>query len=127
MALSTVIFARLSTYPAVSAIVGTRVYPVGLPQNATFPAITYTIEQEQGSEGGGHIEQMGVRVSCWAVTYTAAEALSVAVKAALRGYSNKAATPALISMDDDNMFDVYYPETQLYGRVLEFSAWIIEI
>jgi len=36
------LFAYLSVYPGLNALVGTRIYPMLLPQQATFPAVTYT-------------------------------------------------------------------------------------
>ena len=43
MTIQSEIYSRLSGYAALTAIVGTRICPIRLPQNTSFPAVTFQI------------------------------------------------------------------------------------
>lgn len=58
MSLETEIFARISGYSGMAALVGTRIYPVQAPQNAVHPYVIFTVLSEidvtvaMGTDGG---------------------------------------------------------------------------
>lgn len=113
--------AALLAAPAVSALVGTRVYPMLLPQSPTLPAIVY----QRISSVPDHLlgEQSWrapcrVQLSLWASTYDAMRALTIAVEAALRGYSGAGIRLVrLLNMTDD-----YEPETKTYRMIADFRV-----
>jgi hypothetical protein len=81
------IFHKLANDHDVNAIVGTRIYPVDLPQGATIPAITYQLISDAPSSQP-HGEKSALpfpryQVNCWDVTDAGAIALKAAVKTAL--------------------------------------------
>lgn len=72
----------------VGDLVGTRVYPIGLPQEPTMPAVTYVVvdwpnlyAQQERSHGEPRLQLDG-----YAVTYGGARALGEAMRGDLEGF-----------------------------------------
>ncbi len=81
-----VIRALLIADPTVTGLVGTRIYPEVLPQNPTYPAITYdTITEDEDSHDIVRLDR--IQYSCFATTSDGAKALRRAVKDCLKGYT----------------------------------------
>lgn len=75
---------------AVSALIGTRLYPQKLPQDPTYPAATYQrIDGPRLYDHGGAtgLAEGRFQFDVWATTYSSAKAVAAAVRAALSGYS----------------------------------------
>lgn len=73
----------------VAAIVGTRVYPVQVPQGQSLPAIVLTAashEDERTLQGHGGYPLSEVIVDSCGATYEAADALAAAIRTALEDY-----------------------------------------
>lgn len=73
------IYARLKAHAGTLALVGSRIYPMRLPQGPTYPAIRYQFI------GAPRVHAMGadtgqvnasLQVDCYAETYTGARTLS---------------------------------------------------
>lgn len=78
--------ARLLAAQPVKDLIGTRVYWVERPQNATLPAVTlqHVIDERRQSYDAVDGAQPGyVQIDVWALTYGAGRALKEAVIAAL--------------------------------------------
>jgi len=82
------IFNLLSQNTSIAALIGSRIYPVLLPEDPTLPAMTYhTI-------GGASMptlstsgqQRMRMEFDCWGATYDDAATLRVTLIAALNGY-----------------------------------------
>lgn len=65
------LFTLLSQNPAVSALVGNRVYPVILPPGGVMPAITYQIVSGQTKPGlkTRGLQRWRLQVDCWGESY----------------------------------------------------------
>ena len=79
----------LADNAGVGALCEDRIYPVKVPQNATFPCVTYSRVSTNrwsamGSDTG--IADKRFQVSSWGETYAEANALAEAVRAALQRY-----------------------------------------
>lgn len=109
--------ALLTNDPAVSALVGSRVYRSGrAPQHVGRPYITW-------STVGGHtenylaerpgIEQALVQIDCWSNSEAECKALADAVVAALETHAHQDG----VAMDD------YESETELFRQLLQFHFW----
>lgn len=117
-------FADLRAYliggSAVSTLVGTRVYPVKLPQNPTYPAVTY--EQVSGVRdytlcGPNGLAWPRVTISSWALSYSGARALADAVRQRISGFHGEwgSSPPTQIgSVHLDNELDLYEDEAEVY-------------
>lgn len=125
----------LAAQPAVTALVGNRIYPLLLPRTGrVYPAITYqAISDPPAAEAeGGTLEarEARVQVNCWATTYAAADAVADAVVSGLRLNSDRsAATPILNAYDvtrlDDHDPDAGDPETGLYRQIVDMMVLYI--
>ena len=100
----------LKNNAAVSALVGTRVYPNIVPQRVTFPVVVYNqISSERTSVMGrdtGSVDSTW-QVDVYAQTYAGARELAVAVRKALQRYRGftPVATRAdqVLERDDDTV------------------------
>lgn len=93
----------LAGLPSITAIVGTRIYPVELPEGSALPAITYLYpggSSEPTLNTTGYQRQR-LEINCWAERYLGAVTLRAAVRAALEG------TRAVLS-DGTDLQDIEY-------------------
>ncbi|OGR95738.1 MAG: hypothetical protein A2V88_15970 [Elusimicrobia bacterium RBG_16_66_12] len=112
--------AVLRASPAVSAIVGTRIWPLILPQSPALPAITYqrislvspvTLDSAIGPE------RIRLQVDCWALTWDAVRDLAHAVKATLHGFSGiVAGQQPLNGVFLDSEADLFEPSVGQAGQ-----------
>lgn len=98
MSLKTELFARLSAFAGLTALIKTgsvtRAYPVTMPQNAALPAVTYNVISAQraaafGSDTGD--VRYRVQIDCWSDAApgaaTSADAVAEQVRLALQRWS----------------------------------------
>ncbi len=111
------VYQHLAQDHGVAALIGDRIYPVKLPQNPTYPAITYF--QVSGSpiytKQGRHGTRPRVQISCWAKSYTTVKQLAAAVVAAMDGYARENL--------NQNEFDIYEEAAEVYQVPLDFIIW----
>ena len=77
---------------AISALIGSRFYPMLKPQEGAFPAATYqfiSTDNVQQLDGGAGIHNAIVDIDCMAYTLSQADTLHEAIRNALDGYENK--------------------------------------
>ena len=123
------LYARLSTYGALIALTGTRIYPMKLPQTPTLPAITYyrvnaPTDHELG-EAASTIEMATYRIQCWGATMTSARAVAAQVIAALDGFSGLLGGAGGVRCwaTRTNSLDLDDPDTDWQRRILDFELW----
>lgn len=110
--------------PAVTALVGQRMHPESLPQNVTYPALSFaqvSAVRERDLCGPAGFAHPRVTINSWAETYAVAHQLATAVRQALDGFHGEAFVPAGVrigSVRIDNELDGDEPEIGLY-RVLQ--------
>src|SRR5690606_13952620 len=112
---------RLLASPEVSALVGTRIFPVGgRPDEgpeAELPAITYQrvrnrrLTSHQGSSGAS---LPLVQLSCWAETWSEARAVASAVRRALDGRINYSSDPPIHGVTIEGDLDEYDADAKVY-------------
>jgi hypothetical protein len=81
--------AALLERPQVAALVGTRIYPMVLPQEVQLPALTYqriTSRRSSGHDGASDLEQPRIQIDAWGRTWTEARQLERAVGDFLHGF-----------------------------------------
>ena len=104
----------------VTALVGTRVYPMMLPQGPTFPAIVYqriSTVPDMLVDGPG-FAPIRMQLSMWATTCDGARTLADAVVTALHGYhGGELRLSRLINLLDD-----YEPDTKLFRVIADFRV-----
>ena len=82
------IFSLLTTDPNIGPLVGTRVYPILLPENATLPAIRYQFvggSSDPTFETSG-MQKVRVQFDCFGADPDSADVLRTTLIKALNGY-----------------------------------------
>ncbi len=79
----------LQTTAAITALVGTNIYPVTLPVDAPMPALQYSTVAHTSSPGFATdgMQKIRIQFDAWATQYSSALAIRAAVENALLGYS----------------------------------------
>jgi hypothetical protein len=113
--------ARLTADAGITALAGTRVYPLIIPQDAPLPAIRYaritTFRPQVMSEETGTAE-ISMQLDSYATTYAGAKALGAAVRAALTRW-RQAATFGVDIIDCwlDGEQDVFEEDRRAYRQL----------
>lgn len=112
---------RLLASPEVSALVGTRIFPVGgrpdKGPEAALPAITYQrvsnrlLTSHEGSLGAS---QPLVQLSCWAKTWGEVRAVAAAVRRALDGWIDYSTEPPIHGVTIEGDLDEYDADAKVY-------------
>ena len=104
--IDTALFTRLSGFAGLTALVGTRIYPPPVPQNATYPLVT--LSQVSGLRSYVYGNQSGFvdarfQFDCWATTSIGARALAEQLRIALSFYrgTSDGVVIDLIRMDNE--------------------------
>jgi hypothetical protein len=108
---------------AVQAIAGTRIYPMRLPPNATFPAVVYTVISKIpvpafGNATAGTLKQSRLQVDSYAREYDDAQDLAGAIEDYLT-----ALTGAGITVEFADSRDLFENDTQLHRVNADFIVW----
>jgi hypothetical protein len=119
--------------PTIARMVGTRIFPLMLPQQAVFPAITYqrvsTVRNERdGSYSHDGYSGMGwarFQVSIWSDDYGQITELAAAMRAFLHAFvtspwNGQPMNKLLNEMDTDE------PERDLFQRIIDARIWFQE-
>lgn len=113
---------RLAQDGAVVDLIGTRIYPLFLPQNGLLPAVTYIRISgvRVGSlSGAGPLSNQVFQIDCWAKSYGAAMELGAAVRAAMTDNAVFRCLPV-------GERDAYEPDTEIYHYSIDYSLWYAE-
>lgn len=106
-------------------LVGSRVYPLILPQSPTMPAVTVSVvsgDRHHSTDGPSGLATPRVQVDCWGSTYSSANDVFEAVRKRLDGVTNGSIQVAFA----DNELDFYDSEVDLFRKVLDFLVWFNE-
>lgn len=127
MTLEQALYNYLTGVAGLTALIGTRVYPVALPQGATLPAVVYQ------RVSGARIRTMGdarlarrprIQFTVWAATYASRLAVGAQLVAALDGYTpgtmGGAGGVDVLDVVLDNEIDDHEPTSGAYQGVLDF-------
>lgn len=132
MLIEAAIAKQLLANTGVATLVGTRIYPVWLPQGCTYPAISYLkvsgsrVHTMGASEAGANPR---VQISCWGRTYADVKSVASAVRAALDQFSGTLGGAGGVSVQAiqlDNELDLIDPNSELYHVPMDFLTWYTE-
>ena len=119
------LFTRMTTHAGLSALVGTRVYPVQFRQSGTLPAIRYTTigsttPSAMGSDVG--LTDYRYQIDIIDSTYSGANAVRVQLKLALVRWRNAGSPQASFILTESDLFD---SETEQY-RIRVDMRFVVE-
>ena len=135
------LYATLAGDAAVSALVGTRIYPLMIPQqvyteSTKQPCIVYTLEgrsRQVRYSGTDTLVRGNLAIDCYARTYAAAQALADAVRALLEDYSgtmtgngSPVSTNVVKKIFIDNELELVDVEPGLYRVGQSYTIWYDE-
>ncbi len=109
----------LTGHAGLKSLVGSRIYPMQLPQNVMLPALTYqriSGPRVHGVGGRPILARPRIQIDSWATSYANAKVLSAEVRAALDGH--RAAEDAWGCILD-NEIDDYDAETGRYRVIID--------
>jgi hypothetical protein len=122
MIINDAIFAHLTHHAGLAALISLRCYPVRLPQEPTYPAVTYqrvSLVPTYSHDGDSNLDRGRWQFSCWATTHTAAEAVAAQVRLALAVWRAAFSQPAFL----ENQVDFYEPETGVHHIPVDATLW----
>jgi len=124
--LETAIYTRLAAYEGLTALISTRIYPMILPQNPTYPAVTYQRTdgvRESGMTTEHGMAHPGIQIDSWDKTYAGAKAVATQVRGALQRWSSEAADPIVLDCFLESDGDNYEPDTGAYHVQQSWTIW----
>lgn len=130
MTIEEALYAELAGYAGLSALVGTRIYPMRLPENATLPGVIYyrmSSGRENDFTGATGLAHPTFRVQVWADDYKEAHTVATQVRKALDGNTSQWGGGSGVwasgrLMNDVDLLDPDL-ETPAYGVAMDFEVW----
>lgn len=117
------IFSKLTTTQTIAAIVGTRVFPVFLPEKTALPALVFRRVSTEGAalshSGPSGLVTSEFDVECYSKELASAKTLAVQVRKTFSGWSGTAAGVVVHRSMVDDEFDDYDFESGLYTIVIQ--------
>lgn len=128
MTIREAIFKHLSTHGDLAPLVGTRIYPMHLPQKPTYPAIVIAlVESNREHDQAGFAGLTTDRFEITAAANTPADAARVAamVRLVFDGYQGTMGGEGGVEVDavfHDGARELYDDELQVYGVSQDFRV-----
>lgn len=125
-----VIYAKLTGYAPLAALVGERVYRIQLPQRATLPALTYrrvsTAAYPTRDETHASLERPRFQFNCWGGSYRSAREVAQELRAAL-ATMEQASNPRVDVAFLANEFDDVEPDIGRWRVIQDAFIWHEEV
>lgn len=124
--LESALYTRLSGYAGLTALVSTRIYPIILPQEPTYPAVTYQRidgPREHALSADMGIPHPRIQIDSWGNTHVQAWAVATQVRGALQRWSDADASPAVLDCLLDSDDDSYEPDAGVYRVRQDWIIW----
>lgn len=109
------LFTRLSGFGGLTALVGTRVFPLKLPPGTALPAVSFQLVDAQRDRLGGQDgsdRETRFQFDSWAGTYESAKAVAAQVVAALDRWSGTVAGVVVTASFIDDERDTFEEQVQ---------------
>ena len=110
MSIKPALWTLITTNPGVSALIGTRLYPDSIPQDAPLPAVAYqTVSTNQGytQDGPDDIAEPRIQFTIDAPSRAQAEDVAAAFRAVLSGYRGTIGGKTIGAIFLENEYDGY--------------------
>lgn len=115
----------------IGGLIDARMYPQVLPQNVTFPAISYSMAARESvrdiPNGPAGRARPRITINAWALNYAQSEALSNAIRLRLDGFKGSMGASDIGAIRLDNVFDVFEEEAKAYRILNDYIISHLEI
>jgi len=119
------LYSHLKADATIAGLVGTRIYPMLLPQDTTKPAIVYVIvgasDQIDLDSDDGNLQEVRVQIDNWCASHADVVTLAEAVRKRMQSAAMTSTGGFKLGSHFEN--SGYDPETKLYRKMQEFSCW----
>lgn len=128
-------YTKLSTTAGLTAIIGTRAYPIFVPQTGSYPCITYTGNVEirgKSNAGTNGLNKINFETRCWETTEKKAHVLGAALITALKNQSRIQwgtvnVAKCDVESDDEGLDQMIGHDNLLkFATVFTVSVWYME-
>ena len=113
--MESVVKTRLDTHSGLGALISDRIYGLVLPQNPTYPAVTYQridTDPMEGMTQDHGITDVLFQVDVWAATYPSAKSVSAQVRTCMKRHTDAATDPVWLDTFLENELDDYEPNLE---------------
>lgn len=123
MSIEEALFTKLSTTPGVTALVGTRIYPVLAPQDTSQDYVVY--ERVSGNPyhqmtGPSGLSWCRLSYLCFAGRYATAKTIAAALRGAIDGFQGTLSGVAVGSILSEENQDFFDETTRRYMVAVDF-------
>jgi hypothetical protein len=128
MSLESNLHTIITTAPSFTALAGTRLYPVLLPEEPTLPAATYqriSTTREYTTTGPVALNRVRIQLDCWADTYAQVKQLQAAILAILEDRSPYTSA-GIDSITLITATDGYEQDARIYRVSMDFYIYATE-
>jgi len=120
--------AKLKATSTITALTGTRIYPMIRPQNAALPCIVWEISSDRPSNhatGTSGTSEMSIALDCIASTYAGAKALGDLVASTMNGFADSAGCIWHLDSQSDQIGPLGGGEEEpdFYTVSQDFTVW----
>ena len=127
MSIETALYSYLASYAGLTALIGDRIYPLVIPEQASLPAIAYqriSTRFTYSHDGDSELDRPRFQFSCVAATAKAAREVRDQVVAALSAYSGDMQGVNVGVSFIENEMDGYEPQpTDAYAMRVDALIW----
>jgi len=124
------LYSFITAQSAITTIT-TRIYPVILPQEPTFPAITYREDShslDESFDGQTGLTQSFYLFDAWAATYSGVTSLGDVIRSSLKNHSGNMGSISVMKVTlETGPVTVYEDEVEAYRQTQVFSIWHNEV
>ena len=126
MSIEKAIFSYLTNFPGVKDLIGTRLYPLEIPQTGTLPAVIYESmgrNSINSQSGDSNLAKSTIRFTAWAEDYDGERVIIDALDIALNGYQGMMGGLYIQGCFTRQAGEDLNVPTDLIGRVIEGDFW----
>ncbi len=121
---------RLIADPTVSALIGTRVYPVILPDDPTLPGATYqraSAVRDYTTTGAVSLSRIRLQIDCWALSYAEVKQLDAATRSCLEFFTGTLPDGTYVdSITIDSSQDLFESDARYYRVMTDYIIVAVE-
>jgi len=125
------VYQKLAGVVTITSLIGTRIYPIKMPDNVVYPAISFqfisgmprvhTMSNDTGNPYGVRLQ-----ISCWAETITEARDLQELVRAEFQDYTGTFIGGLTFQriFTESEALEIYSESAEVYQVTRDYLLWV---